>query len=151
MSSGRINPSGGNSGLDIAGQVLDVLRSGIASKQTPPVPHTDDEKADAAATLAAYNELGPDYQQAVVESFLDRVDQQLARRNADLVAANRQAGDIAKRNSKSTVGMVAVSLAMAIPLSAIGGGMFGIVGFLTAWFGIVMVALVLGMLGRGRS
>lgn len=141
----------GASGLDIAGQVLDVLRSGIAAKQTPARPHTDEEKQDAAATLAAYQELGPDYQDAVIESFLNRMDQQIARRNSDLAVANRRSAELAQKNGKNSIAMVAVCLGMSIPLSAIAGGMFGFLGFVTAWAGIVIVALVLGFYGRGRQ
>ena len=139
----------GSTGLEIAGQVLDVLRSGIAAKQTPPRPHTDDEKADAIATLAAYHELGPEYQEAVAESFLSRLDQQMARRNADLVAADRRNADLAKKNAGVTVGMLAVCLAMAIPLTAIAMG-YGIAAVGLVWGGIILVAFALGF-GRRRS
>ena len=144
--------SDGTSGLDIAGQVLDVLRSGIAAKQTPPRPHTDEEKADAAATLAAYNDLGPDYQEAVVESFLNRLDQQLARRNAALVESNRKANEVAKKTAGVTTGMLAVCLALGIPLTAValssGATAFGLMPLIVVWAGIVMVALVLGLFRR---
>jgi len=144
----------GSTGLEIAGQVLDVLRSGIAAKQTPPRPHTDDEKADAIATLAAYHELGPEYQEAVAESFLNRLDQQMARRNADLVAADRRSADLAKKNAGTTVGMLAVCLAMSIPLTAIAmmsiGTSMGLIPLLVVWGGIIAVAFALGF-GRRRQ
>lgn len=144
----------GGSGLDIAGQVLDVLRSGIAAKQAseaPARPHTEDEKTDAAATLAAYNELPPEYQDAVVESFLNRVDQQMAKRNAALAAQNWKSNDVARKNSSYGIATLAICLGAAIPLSAIAGSMFGLLGLLVAWVGIVIVAVTLGRgLGNRR-
>ena len=151
MSASKSNPQGGTPGLDIAGQVLDVLRSGIAAKQTPPHPHTEEEKQDAAATLAAYSELGPEYQDAVVESFLNRLDAQMVKRNAAVVDSNRKAADLEKQRSGVTTGMLAVCLAMAIPLTAIAMSMGdGLIPLLVVWGGIVMVAVALGF-GRGRS
>ena len=136
----------GGAGLTIAGQMLDVLRSGIAAKQAAdtPAPHTEDEKTDAAATLAAYNELPPEYQDAVVESFLNRVDQQMAKRNAAVAAQNWKSNEIARKNSSYKIATLAICLGAAIPLSAIAGGMFGLVGFMVAWVGIVIVAIVMG-------
>ena len=138
----------GGAGLTIAGQMLDVLRSGIAAKQaadTPARPHTEDEKTDAAATLAAYNELPPEYQDAVVESFLNRVDQQMAKRNAAVAAQNWKSNDVARKNTSYKIATLAICLGAAIPLSAIAGGMFGLVGLMVAWVGIVIIAVVLGL------
>ena len=137
------------SGLDVAGQLIDVLRSGLSSKQNAPAKvHTEDEKTDAAATLGAYNELPPEYQDAVVESFLNRVDAQLAKRNAAMAAENRKANDVASRGNGARIASLAICLAMAIPLTAIAAANFGLTGFAVVWAGIIVIALAFGFGGR---
>ena len=136
-------------GLDMAGQLIDVLRSGLAPRQNTPLRvHTQDEKDDAAATLAAYNELPPEYQDAVVESFLNRVDQQLARRNAAAAVETRKSNDVARRNSGGRIASLVICLAMAIPLTAIAASDFGLLGFGVVWAGIIVIALAFGFGGR---
>jgi len=138
-----------SSGLDVAGQLIDVLRSGISSRQNTPIKaHTEDEKANAAAALGAYNDLPPEYQDAVVESFLNRVDAQLARRNAATLAQNRKANDVARRNNGVRIASLAICLAMAIPLTAIAAANFGLTGFALVWAGIIVIALAFGFGGR---
>lgn len=58
-----------------------------------------------------------------------------------------RAAPIAKRSGPSDKRFVLaiVSLALGIPLSAIGAGTSGIAGLLIAWVGIVLVNLVYGM------
>jgi len=137
------------SGLDVAGQLIDVLRSGLSSKQNASAKvHTEDEKTDAAATLGAYNELPPEYQDAVVESFLNRVDAQLAKRNAAMAAQNRKANDAARRGGGVRIASLAICLAMAIPLTAIAAAYFGLTGFAVVWAGIIVIALAFGFGGR---
>ena len=133
----------------MAGQLIDVLRSGISSRQNAPIKaHTEDEKANAAAALGAYNDLPPEYQDAVVESFLNRVDAQLARRNAATLAQNRKANDVARRNNGVRIASLAICLAMAIPLTAIAAANFGLTGFALVWAGIIVIALAFGFGGR---
>ena len=120
--------------------------------------HTTDEKQAAAAALGAYSELGPDYQDAVVESFLAQLDQRLAGQRAVRPAQQlmpqpapvRQEVKKAKEQ-KADMGALVFCLVMAIPLSAIAGSEAGFIGILVAWVGIAFVAAVLGGFFRGRS
>jgi len=136
-------------GLDLAGQLIDVMRSGLASRQNAPIRvHTEDEKMDAAATLAAYNDLPPEYQDAVVESFLNRMDQQMARRNAAAAVETRKSNDVARKNSGGRIASLVICLAMAIPLTAIASSAFGLTGLVIVWVGIIIIALAFGFGGR---
>jgi len=136
-------------GLDFAGQLIDVMRSGLASRQNAPVRvHTEDEKLDAAATLAAYNDLPPEYQDAVVESFLNRMDQQMARRNAAADVATRKSNEVARRGTAPRIASLVICLAMAVPLTAIASSHFGLTGLLVVWVGIIIIALSFGLGGR---
>ncbi|MFE3516854.1 hypothetical protein [Streptomyces sp. NPDC059166] len=103
------------------------------------------------ATLQARRELGPDYDSALIDSFLERVEERLAgphgqrlrrsaaeRRTAEARGTARPAGP----GFGERFGFGAVSLVLAIPLSAIGVANAGIEGLVVAWLGIVGVNAV---------
>lgn len=109
-------------------------------------------KKDLEATLRARRDLGDEYESALIDSFLEKVDQRidgaverrLRRQTAELqMAAARDAR--APRPTDSwgeRFGFGIVSLVLAVPLSAIGGGVAGLPGLLVAWTGIVGVNAV---------
>lgn len=103
---------------------------------------------DLAATLQARGELGAEYESALVESFLEKVEQrldttldrrvrrQLAEQQVSVARGARPAepGSFGERH-----GLGIVSLVLAVPLSAIGVVNAGIEGLVVAWLGIVGV------------
>ncbi|MFJ8753592.1 hypothetical protein ACIREO_30325 [Streptomyces sp. NPDC102441] len=105
------------------------------------------------ATLQARKELGPEYETALIDSFLDKVDQRLAgthdqqtRRHLaeQRMAAARGATQPARAAGTfgERFGFGVVSLVLAIPLSAIGVANAGIEGLVVAWLGIFGVNAV---------
>ncbi|MEU1484267.1 hypothetical protein [Streptomyces sp. NPDC005752] len=110
------------------------------------------------ATLKARSELGPEYESALIDSFLEKVDQRLAgthgqgaydrqtmrhlaeRRTAAARGGQRPAGPAGAFGER--FGFAAVSLVLAIPLSAIGVANAGIDGLVVAWLGIFGVNAV---------
>jgi len=117
-------------------------------------PHAPDVKQEAAAALGAFNELGPGYEDAVIESFLARLDQMNAARQRPPMLPVQMPPPMVPAKPKSGAGaqtaMVITCIALAIPLTAIAGGMFGLIGLPITWAGIVIVALILGR-GLGRD
>ncbi|WP_320781710.1 hypothetical protein [Streptomyces sp. CRN 30] len=111
-----------------------------------------DLKKELDATLHARRELGEEYDSALVESFLEKVDQRLdgavERRVRRQLAEQRMTSARDARGPKPTdtwgerFGFGIVSLVLAIPLSAIGGGVADLPGLLVAWTGIVGVNVV---------
>ncbi|MGW1544081.1 hypothetical protein ACWCPM_28225 [Streptomyces sp. NPDC002309] len=108
-----------------------------------------DLKKELDATLQARRELGEEYDSALVDSFLEKVEQRIDgavdRRVRRRLAEQRM---VAARDSRSPrptdswgerFGFGIVSLVLAVPLSAIGGGIAGLPGLLVAWAGIVGV------------
>ncbi|MCX4534673.1 hypothetical protein ACWD4L_21800 [Streptomyces sp. NPDC002596] len=107
-------------------------------------------KKELNATLHARSELGPEYESALIDSFLEKVEQRLdvtldrrVRRHLgeQQIKVARGAhtpqpplGDFGER-----FGFGIVSLVLAIPLSAIGVANAGIEGLVVAWLGIVGV------------
>ncbi|AWW39211.1 membrane protein [Streptomyces sp. AS58] len=108
-----------------------------------------DLKKELDATLQARRELGEEYESALVDSFLEKVDQRIdgavERRVRRQVAEQQMAAARDTRSPEPTdswgerFGFGIVSLVLAVPLSAIGGGVAGLPGLLVAWAGIVGV------------
>jgi hypothetical protein len=106
-------------------------------------------KKELNATLQARRELGEEYESALVDSFLEKVDQRIdgaVERRVRRQLAEQQMvvarGSRAPRPTDSwgeRFGFGIVSLVLAIPLSAIGGGVADLPGLVAAWAGIVGV------------
>ena len=106
-------------------------------------------KKELNATLQARRELGEEYESALVDSFLEKVDQRIDgavdRRLRRQLAEQRMVTARGARSPKPTdsfgerFGFGIVSLVLAIPLSAIGGGVAHLPGLLVSWVGIVGV------------
>ncbi|MFJ9625506.1 hypothetical protein [Streptomyces sp. NPDC101181] len=107
-----------------------------------------DLKKELAATLQARGELGAEYEAALIDSFLEKVDRrldttldrrvrrQLAEQQVTVARGGRPAppGSFGERH-----GLAVVSLVLAVPLSAIGAANAGIGGLVVSWLGIVGV------------
>ncbi|MFE2051266.1 hypothetical protein [Streptomyces sp. NPDC059459] len=111
-----------------------------------------DLKKELDATLQTRRELGEEYESALVDSFLEKVDQRIdsavERRVRRQVAEQQMVAARDSRSPRSTdsfgerFGFGIVSLVLAVPLSAIGGGVADLPGLLVAWAGIVGVNVV---------
>ncbi|WP_167459149.1 MULTISPECIES: hypothetical protein [Streptomyces] len=109
-------------------------------------------KKELNATLHARRELGDEYESALVDSFLEKVEQRLDgavdRRVRRQLAEQQMVVARGARSPESSdswgerFGFGIVSLVLAVPLSAIGGGVSGLPGLLVAWGGIVGVNVV---------
>lgn len=126
-----------------------------------------DLKKELDATLQARRELGEEYESALVDAFLEKVDQRIdgavERRVRRQLAEHRMTAARDSRAPRATdswgerFGFGIVSLVLAVPLSAIGGGVGQLPGLLAAWAGIVGVNVVQaarthpGLFGGRRS
>ena len=105
--------------------------------------------ADLEATLAARRELDPAYEPALVESFLDRIDEAVQQRVAAEVKDLRRREKAERPPSGSTLTLAMVSLGTGIPITAIGSEQ-GLAGIITVWVGIVGVNAVFALSRRPR-
>ncbi|THA70180.1 hypothetical protein E6R60_30115 [Streptomyces sp. A0642] len=107
-------------------------------------------KKELNATLQARSELGAEYESALVESFLEKVEQRLdgtldrrVRRHLAeqqiTVARGARAPEQPLGHFGERFGFGIILLVLAIPLSAIGVANAGIEGLVVAWLGIVGV------------
>lgn len=111
-----------------------------------------DLKKELDATLHARRELGEEYESALVDSFLEKIDQRIdgaVERRVRRQLAERQMttarGARAPRATDSwgeRFGFGIVSLVLAVPLSAIGAGTAHLPGLIASWIGIVGVNVV---------
>jgi hypothetical protein len=98
------------------------------------------------AAAETHRELGPDYRDAVVDSFLDKVGREIdARVDARVAAATRQVPEQPDRAPRrfSEVAMVGLTMGLGIPLSAIavaaGTHPAGLWGLLVVWIAIAVI------------
>ncbi|MFC6082531.1 hypothetical protein [Sphaerisporangium aureirubrum] len=118
------------------------------------------------ATVEARRDLGPEYESALVESFLEKVDGAIQARVRAEVAAQTghgppppgphgvpQYGPPPQKQKQQGDGMIPIalgSLGIGIPLTAIAATQAGPAGLFLAWAGIVVVNIA-AALGRRRS
>ncbi|MET8572018.1 hypothetical protein [Streptomyces sp. NPDC004783] len=123
-------------------------------------------KKELDATLQTRRELGEEYESALVDSFLEKVDQRIdgavERRVRRHLAEQQMTAARDGRTPRPTdsfgerFGFGIVSLVLAVPLSGIGGGVAGLSGLLVTWAGVVAVNVVQaartrpGLFGRRR-
>lgn len=102
----------------------------------------EEQRKDLAAALRARQELGPDYDAALVESFVDHIQTEIDRRVDTRLAAT---GPPRGPDNQGFV-IALVSLGTGIPISAISAGIAHVPGLMIAWAGIaaVNVAAALG-------
>jgi len=108
---------------------------------------TSDEVRAAAET---HRELPPEYQSAVIDSFLSKVDREIDARVDARLAAQGHRRDLARPRSPAF--FVLATLVLSIPLTAIaaysGGHGDGIWGVLVIW--VALIAIDVTYIGRSR-
>ncbi len=100
------------------------------------------------AAAETHRDLGPEYQSAVIDSFLDRVGREIdARVDARLAAArlpNQQQHQVARpHRERAPLALAIVSMALGIPLTALavtaGRNPTGFAGLLVIWIAIAVI------------
>uniref|UniRef100_A0AAU2JPW1 Integral membrane protein n=1 Tax=Streptomyces sp. NBC_00049 TaxID=2903617 RepID=A0AAU2JPW1_9ACTN len=118
---------------------------------------TQELKKELSATLDARRELGPEYEAALVDSFVAKVDTQVRRRLAEeRLSAAAHGGspgrrDLGDAHFGERFGFAVVTLVLAIPLSAIAAAHAHTAGLLVTWAGIVGVNFVHATKGLRRG
>lgn len=110
---------------------------------TPRLP-----REDLAAALAARRELGPDYDDAFIDTVMDRIEEALDARTAAgprtrhrPAPGPRPGAEHVTAPRDHSLAMAVLSLLAAIPLSAIAVANAGLPGLLISIAGIVLVNL----------
>jgi hypothetical protein len=87
------------------------------------------------ATIEARKELGEDMEPALVDSFVDRIEKELAVRQ-------RESEQSLRRKRKHQQEMVLGSMAISIPLLAVAGAFTGLAGVIVVCAALVVIAVV---------
>ncbi|UNZ18982.1 hypothetical protein [Streptomyces sp. 891-h] len=112
-------------------------------------------KKELDATLQTRRELGPEYENELLDSFLEKVEQRLdnvvdkrvRRQLAEQQMVAARGGSVRPQPAPHTdadglgarLGLAVASLVLAIPLTAIAVANAGLTGLVTCWAGIVAV------------
>jgi hypothetical protein len=101
------------------------------------------------AAAETHHELGPGYQDAVIESFLDKVGREIDARVDARLAQQQPASPSARDrrgHSGSPMALAITSMALGIPISAIavaaGTHPAGFMGLLVVWIAIAVINIV---------
>lgn len=122
-------------------------------------------KNELDATLQTRRDLGPEYEEELIEGFLEKVQQrmdgsfdtrlrrQLAEQQMQVARGTQPGTGSPEGTFGERFGFAAVSMVLAIPLSAIGVVNEGLAGLMVTWGGIVGVNLVhaTGLFRRRRA
>ncbi|GHE11536.1 hypothetical protein [Streptomyces alanosinicus] len=122
---------------------LDSRDAGLNLRKDP------DLRKELDATVRARTDLGAEYDSALVDSFLEKVEQRIDdavdRRVRRHLAEQRMTTARGTRRPKDAdswperFGFAIVSLVLAVPLTAISGAFGGMTGMVATWAGIVGV------------
>jgi hypothetical protein len=89
------------------------------------------QREELSSALAARRELGPEYDDAVVDAFVDKIERRLEER---MKTARR-------RHEPSGLAVPLGSLGLAVPLLGVAGGTAGLWGVIAVSIAIVLVNL----------
>jgi hypothetical protein len=108
------------------------------------------------AAAEVHGELGPNYRDAVVDSFLDKVGREIEARVDARLAQGRAAPPPQQRAPRDTTFPLAIiSIALGIPISAIvtaaGNQPPGIWGLLVVWIAIATINVAHSLHNRPRE
>ncbi|GAA3675794.1 hypothetical protein GCM10022224_045000 [Nonomuraea antimicrobica] len=102
---------------------------------------------DLQATFDARRDLGPDYEAALIDSFVERLDATITHRvRAELDQHGALPAPKRRRQSGHPMVPIALgSLAIGVPLTAIAADGAGPAGLLVTWLAIVVVNIAAAM------
>ena len=94
-------------------------------------------KDELEEAVAARKELGPEYEDEVLDAFLEKVERRLEQRGA----SGAEGQKALKRQRDHQMGMTLGAMALSIPLIAIAGGIAGLAGILAVCAALAVIAI----------
>ncbi|HET6741911.1 MAG TPA: hypothetical protein VFH76_23365 [Kribbella sp.] len=99
---------------------------------------TDEVRKDLRAAVAARQELGPEYENEIIDGFLEKLDaRDLHRRTGMLPEPARPPKHPSRETDPGGLALAIVSIVVAIPITAIAANLLGLVGVIVCWGGLV--------------
>ncbi len=119
--------------------------SARASIGRPPAgPDADIDRREVQAALHAQQELGPDMQDALVDSFTDKVERAIAVRVDAEMAQQRATTGTDQPSSGARLALAIVSVGVGVPITAVAGVFAHLPGVFVVWLGLVLINYVFG-------
>ena len=107
-------------------------------------------RQEVEALLATRAELGPAYDEAMVDSFAERIERAVVERTESQVARSGRSTQRDDDGDSKQLALGIVSLGTGIPISGIAAGTADLPGLAVAWGGIVLVNVAYALRGRRR-
>jgi len=98
---------------------------------------TDDMRKDLRAAVAARQELGPEYESELIDSFLEKLDAREAQRHQQDQVLQAVGLKPSRETDPGGLALAIVSIVAAIPITAISADMLGLRGVIVCWAGMV--------------
>jgi hypothetical protein len=113
-----------------------------------PAMATDETRNDLRAAVAARQELGPDYEPEIIDSFLEKLEARIAARDAAPTKQSAQypaeqppPRQVPGNNDPGGLALAIVSVAAGIPITAIAATQEGLLAIFICWGGLVGINL----------
>jgi phage shock protein PspC (stress-responsive transcriptional regulator) len=90
-------------------------------------------REEVQAHLAARRDLGPEFEDVVVDSLVEKVEKSLGDRIDAKIAQARLSGGRSPAQRVNPMGLMAIVPCLGIPLTAVVGGVGGLAGIITVW------------------
>jgi hypothetical protein len=104
---------------------------------------TDEIRKDLRAAVAARQELGPEYESELIESFLEKLDARVTQNVPQRLPtpAPHDAKPHSRENDPGGLALAIVSVAAGIPITAIAATQEGAFAIVICWGGLVGINL----------
>ncbi|WP_328999973.1 hypothetical protein OHA18_36740 [Kribbella sp. NBC_00709] len=100
---------------------------------------TDEVRKDLRAAVAARQELGPEYEAEIIDSFLEKLDARDVHRRLDALPEPAQRRHPSRETDPGGLALAIISVVVAIPITAISAAMIGPFGVVIGWLGLVLI------------
>ena len=111
----------------------------------------DLERSELEAVIETRRELGPTYEPALGDSFVEKVELAIQQRVDVRLAARQRSQALERRHSAQQLALGIVSLVMAVPITITLAVNDKLLALLIAWLGITVVNIAHAWQGRGRD
>ncbi|HJR37886.1 MAG TPA: hypothetical protein VJ819_05825 [Nocardioidaceae bacterium] len=108
----------------------------------------DLDRSEIEAVIETRRDLGPEYEPALVDSFVEKVEAAIEQRVDARLAARQRSQAMERRHSGQQLALGIVSLVMAIPITIVLAVNDKLLALLIAWVGIAVVNIAYAWQGR---
>ena len=108
----------------------------------------DLDRSEIEAVIETRRDLGPEYEPALVDSFVEKVEAAIEQRVDARLAARQRSQAMERRHSGQQLALGIVSLVMAIPITIVLAVNDKLLALMIAWVGIAVVNIAYAWQGR---